>query len=97
VDSAPNFLEYLTGTSPLKATETWGIDIQRTDETVEVKFPRLANVGFMVQWTTNLLQWHFLDAVENQPFFSSTNGETQVTDDIAEGPPKFYRVRVYEP
>ena len=96
-DSAINSLEYLTGTSPLDASIAWGIAIERTEETVEVEFPRLANRGFSVQWTTNLFQWHFLDVVENQPFISSTNGKTRVSDRIVGGPPKFYRVRVFEP
>ena len=102
-DRGINSLEYLTDTSPvppLGANEVWGISVERSGDLIEVIYPRLANRGFEVQWTTNLANrasWQFLSTLDNRPYFASTNGETRVADVITNGPPKFYRVRVYEP
>ena len=99
-DRAVNTLEYLTGTDAEVASDAWAIGVARNGDQLEVKYPRVANRGFEVQWNSNLTNqasWLFLNTLENRPFFSATNGESRVPDIITNGLPKFYRGRVYEP
>jgi hypothetical protein len=66
-----------------------------------VVFPRLANRGFEVQWTTNLLNsssWQSLNVPENRPLFPAADETAHLSDGIAvNAQAKFYRVLVYEP
>ena len=67
---------------------------------MQIRFPRLDNRAYEVQWSTNLPDakaWVILDHPDNRPFFSSTNGQTMVEDLTADPSARFYRVRVYEP
>ncbi len=70
-DRAGNYLEYLTGTNPTDAREAWGIDVGYSPVTgPEIRFNALANLGFEVQWTTNLLDpnsWQPLLVPGNAP------------------------------
>ena len=71
-DGAGNYLEYLTGTSPTNGLEAWTIRAERRDTAVQIGLPRLANRGFEVQSSTNLLNtsgWQFLNVPENRPSF----------------------------
>jgi len=99
-DGASNYEEYLTGTNPKQSADAWGIDIQRAGGTVQLTYPQLVNRGIEIQWTTNLFSsaaWQFLNVLENRPFLSATNGTGAVPDVVTEGPPKYYRGRVFEP
>jgi hypothetical protein len=99
-DRGLNTLEYLTGTNPTNALEAWSIGVERSGGTVEVVYPRLANRGFEVRWSTNLFStssWQFLNVPENRPFFAASNATARVPDALTNGPPRYYRVRVYEP
>jgi len=65
-----------------------------------VVYPRIANRGFEVQWTTNPLNvnsWQFLNVPENRPFFAAVNGQARVPDGVTNAAAKHYRVRVFEP
>ena len=99
-DGAVNQMEFLVGTNPLLGGDAWRISIQSDASSTQIRFPRLANRAFEVQWSTNLQEvtsWVALDQPENRPFFSSTNGQAVIEAAIMHGPARFYRVRVYEP
>ena len=100
-DGAVNYLEYLTGTDPLKSTNFWSIGILATNKSaVEITYLQIANRGFEVQYTTNLTDsasWFLLDVVGNNPFLSASNRTAMIKDVISPGAARFYRVRVYEP
>jgi hypothetical protein len=99
-DGAINQLEYLTGTNPLLAGDGWGIRLTLAETQAEIRFPRIANRGFQVQWTTNLADpnsWQPLEAPGNEPLFSATNSTITVQDQLITAPGKFYRVRIFEP
>ncbi|HMP83138.1 MAG TPA: PQQ-dependent sugar dehydrogenase [Verrucomicrobiota bacterium] len=98
-DNAINELEYLTGTSPTNELDAWSISISLSNEMVIVTYPQIANRGFEVQSTPDLLggaPWTPLDAPGNEPFYSITN-RTALIPDPATETNKFYRVRVFEP
>ena len=98
-DRASNQLEYFSGTDPNVPGDGWGIGVQRAGDGAEIVFPRLANRGLEIQWSSNLIStsfWRFLNIPENRPFFSSSNTATRVPDAISNAPAKFYRARVYE-
>jgi uncharacterized repeat protein (TIGR03806 family) len=99
-DGASNELEYLTGTNPMLASESWGIGFAATDQSAEIGFTRVANRGFEVQWTTNIFagkSWQPLDVPANAPVFAITNSEVVVQDPMTNAAAKYYRVRVFEP
>jgi hypothetical protein len=98
-DRALNYLEYLTGTSPLNSGAYWGANIVSLTGKVAVVFSQLANRGFEVQSNASLSNpsgWVPLDVAGNEPFFSSTNRNGAVWDPIS-AQPRYYRVRVFEP
>jgi glucose/arabinose dehydrogenase len=97
-DGAENYLEYLTKTNPTNALDFWSVAIERAGAAVNVVVPQIANRGFEVQWTTNLMStsvWRFLNVPENCPQFSSSNRIDRVPD-TTDAASKTYRVRVYE-
>jgi hypothetical protein len=99
-DGAQNALEYLTHTDPLNAVEAWKIAAERDISGLTVTYPGIANRGFEVEWNTDISSsalWKPLNTPGNRPFFSSTNRLVRVPCGIADGPTRFYRVRVYEP
>lgn len=99
-DGATNYEEYLTGTDPNDGADAWGIGIQRAGDTVETFYPQLINRGIEIQRTTNLFNpaaWQYLNVPQNRPFVSATSGTGVVPDVITNGPPKYYRGRVFEP
>ena len=99
-DGAKNYLEYLTGTIPTNATSAWKISVASSNQQVQVIIPQVANRATEVQTTTNLLNvnsWMPLDVPVNAPFFPASNRTHIVSEPSTNQPPKFYRVRVYEP
>jgi len=99
-DKAENYLEYLTQTDPTNSFDAWAVSITLSNETAQIIFPQIANRGFEVQSTANLLDgnsWRPLDVLENSPWFSISNRTAVVPDFHSSITNKFYRVRVYEP
>jgi hypothetical protein len=99
-DGASNSLEYLTGGSPLDPGDAWKIRIQRSDTSLEILFPQIANRSFQVQVTTNAASpatWRPLDVPDNRPFFAATNRIGSVHDLLSDDVTRFYRVLVSEP
>jgi hypothetical protein len=90
----------MTGTNPKQGADAWGIGIRRAGSAVETTYLQLINRGIEIQWTTNLFNpaaWQYLNVPENRPFLSATNGTGIVPDVVTNGPPKYYRGRVFEP
>jgi len=99
-DGASNYQEYLVGTDPLLDSDVWRVTVERDGDKVRLKFPRIANRGFEVQFTTDLFNpasWKPLDVPANRLFFSATNSAAAVEDSIPTAQAKYYRVRVFEP
>ena len=99
-DGSENYLEFLVHTDPWLGSDSWGMGIGRDGDAVEIGYPRVANLGFEIQWTTNLdgaPSWQVLDQPENRPFFSAVNQIWRVHERISGRAATFYRVRVYEP
>lgn len=100
-DGAVNYVEYLTDTDPLQATNFWRIGIMTTNPgAVLITYPQIANRGFEVQYSTaplNSTAWSRLDVPGNQPFFSGSNRPALIKDVISPNAARSYRVRVYEP
>jgi hypothetical protein len=100
LDGNHNGLEYLTGTDPNLASERWpNVDIKVSANQVDVRYERVANRGFEVQWSTNIEHpiWQPLDVPANAPVFSATNQPASVPHDTGTVLQKIYRVRVFEP
>ncbi len=100
-DGADNWTEYLTGTDPNDPSDVWAIDIALHDDVPSVEFLRVANTGFEVQATTNLLDassWSPLNVPGNRPLISGMTSLVGVEDPTATNlMNRFYRVRIYEP
>ncbi len=100
-DGASNWLEYLTGTDPTDEDDYWHIAMQIDEATPAIEFTRIANRGFDVQYSTNLLDgtgWRSLNVPGNRPLYSGTTQPALVLDPAAgQATTRYYRVRVYEP
>jgi glucose/arabinose dehydrogenase len=99
-DGANNTLEYLTGTDPMTGGDAWRINVRHAGTAVEISFPHIANLGFLVEWTPGLsppIVWQPLDVAGNQLFYSPVTFTATISDAITGTPFKYYRVRVFEP
>jgi glucose/arabinose dehydrogenase/mono/diheme cytochrome c family protein len=96
-DGANNYYEYVTQTSPTNAVPApWTISIDEAAGTVGVSFQRLANLGFLVETSTDFSSWELWDVPENILWFSATSFPDLITGPLA-GPNRYYRVRLVEP
>ena len=98
-DRANNYYEYLTKTSPTNALPApWAISINKAAGTVGVSFQRIANLGFLVETSTNFSNWSVWDVPGNTLWFSASNFANTVTGPWTTSEVnRFYRVRIYEP
>jgi uncharacterized repeat protein (TIGR03806 family) len=99
-DRANNFTEYLTGTDPNNAANTWRTGIEWNGPSVNLSYPRLINRGIEWQWSTNLAvvgDWRFWNVAGNQPFIAATSGVTRIPLALTNAPAMYYRARVFEP
>jgi glucose/arabinose dehydrogenase len=99
-DHSVNYLEYLTATDPTNGSSNWKISMRHGPNGPQLVYPLIANRGFEVQATPNLLanrSWAPLDVSGNEPFFSATNGLGVFTDPSASPTQRLYRIRVYAP
>jgi mono/diheme cytochrome c family protein len=98
-DGANNFYEFLTKTLPLTDTPPpWTITMDEAAGTVGVNFLRLANLGFLVETSTNFAKWSAWDVPGNQLFFGASNIWTTVSGQrLASETNRFFRVKILEP
>lgn len=99
LDGAANWLEYLTATDPRDAAELWKPVVQREDDAIVLRYSRLANRGFVVEWTDRLgvdAVWQSLETPENSFLIAAESQPVEVPHPVA-GDARFLRVRVFEP
>jgi hypothetical protein len=99
-DGAPNQLEFITGRNPLDPNDVWTLDIQRTNDVVQILFPQTANRIFQVQYTDNLrapIGWRPLNVPENRPWAAATNRLATLYDAVTNSAARAYRVTVRTP
>jgi hypothetical protein len=97
-DNANNYYEFLTHTSPLtNVPPPWKVSIDRDAGTVGVSFLRVANLGFVVQTSTDFTNWTPWDVPANRLWFSASNFFDTVVGPLTSEKNRFYRVRIYEP
>ena len=98
-DGALNSLEYLTGRNPLDGTDAWKIEIQKTNDLIQILVPQTANRLFELQFTEALApaEWHPLNALGNRPFPPSSNRVEVIVDSATNSLNKVYRATVRAP
>ena len=98
-DGANNYYEFLTRTPPLtNAPPPWTITIDEATGTVGVSFLHLANLGFLVETSTDFANWSAWDVPGNQLFFGASNvpDDGQRTTALSDTN-RFFRVKILEP
>ena len=62
-----------------------------------VSFVRVANLGFVVQTSTNFVNWVPWDVPDNRLWYSTSNFADMVTGPLTTETNRFYRVQILEP
>ena len=98
-DGANNYYEFLTQTSPLtNYPPPWRVSIDEAIGIAEVSFQRVANLGFVVETSTNFAHWSSWNVPDNVLWFSAASFADAVTGPIVPGETnRFFRVRIVEP
>lgn len=99
-DGESNLLEFLTQQNPLNGGSTWRVSVDRDLGSVRIRFPRLPDRLFRVEWSDgfeNGTRWRSLDVPGNRPFITSKAVSASVVDTSAGASQRFYRVRVLQP
>lgn len=79
-DGAADYLEFLTGTNPTTAGDTWRPEVVRTETGLSLRLAHPANVALKVEGATDLslLNWQPLDAPGNEPRFLANESILEV-------------------
>jgi hypothetical protein len=77
-DRINNFLEYLTGTDPQNPNSAWKMTITSSAGQINLSYPRVPNLGVVIDTSSNLVTWTPWDVPGNQPFFAATTGTTSL-------------------
>lgn len=98
-DGANNYYEYVTHTSPTNAVPApWTIAIDKAAGTASVIFQRIANLGFVVETSTDFANWTVWDVPDNTPKFSAASFVDTVSGPLSGGETnRFFRVKLVEP
>ncbi len=97
LDGANNYYEYLTKTSPTNAVPApWTIAIDEAAGTVGVTFQRLANLGFVVETSSDFNTWQLWDVPDNLLWFSATSFTDTIAGPLTAGN-RYFRIRLVEP
>lgn len=98
-DLSSNYLEFLVGTNPAEVSPPFALNVERAGNVLRLRFTQPARRGCEVQTTADLANpdsWAPLDLPNNSPFFPAAPFESVMEDAIVDGPPKYYRVRLFE-
>jgi mono/diheme cytochrome c family protein len=97
-DGANNYYEYLTQTSPTNAVPPpWVIAIDEAAGGVAVSFQRVANLGFLVETSTDFGNWNVWDVPENTLWFSASNFVDTITGPLTGETNRYFRVQLHAP
>jgi uncharacterized repeat protein (TIGR03806 family) len=96
-DPADNYLEYLTGTSPLDPQDFWAPTGKWSEDNVVLSFVRAPNTGMQVEWSPNMADWQPWNVTQNRIRISSTNVYEQISGPAPPANPGYFRVRLWEP
>lgn len=97
-DGANNYYEYLTQTSPTNALPApWTIAIDEAAGTVGVSFQRIANLGFLVETSTDFTNWQTWNVPGNTLWFSAASFVDTITGPSARVTNRFFRVNIVAP
>jgi glucose/arabinose dehydrogenase/mono/diheme cytochrome c family protein len=97
-DGANNQVEYLTGTAPDNALEVWKISITVNGGLANVTYPRVPNLGVIIEISDDLSNWETWDVAGNQPFFPATPGTATLSGPFQpEITHHYFRARLIEP
>ncbi len=99
-DGADNETEYLTETDQTDPDEVWAMTLEIDGDTPVIRFPRVADRGFDVQASTNLLDplsWQSLNVPGNAPIMTGSTLDEAINDTSATNLMfRYYRTRIFE-
>jgi mono/diheme cytochrome c family protein len=97
-DGANNQIEFLTQTDPQEISDVWKLSVSTDNGEVNLSYPRVANLGVVIETSPDLVQWTAWEASGNQPFFSATPGTTQLNSLMSTNPPhQYFRAKFLAP
>jgi len=97
-DGASNYIEYLTRTDPQVLTNVWKLAVSAGGSQVHLDYPRVPNLGVVVDTSYNFSQWSPWNVLGNQPFFGASSGVVTLTGLMSTNPPyQYFRARFIEP
>jgi mono/diheme cytochrome c family protein len=97
-DRANNFLEYLTQTDPLNYASAWKMNISSSAGQINLSFPRVPNLGVIIETSSDLFTWAPWDVPGNQLFFAAAAGTTLLSGpNISASTGGFFRARFVLP
>jgi mono/diheme cytochrome c family protein len=97
-DRLSNFLEYLTQTDPLNASSAWKMSVTSAGAQINLSYPRVPNLGLIIETSSDLATWSPWDVPGNQLFFAATAGTTLLSGpNISTPTGEFFRARFVLP
>lgn len=97
-DGRNNRFEQLTYSDPLFGADRWPDPmVSVSNGFAMVSFYRAENRSFLIEHSTNLLDWVLWDAPGNSPWFSSEDMMSEVGGAVGPGPGNFFRIVIGEP
>ncbi|HEX5222422.1 MAG TPA: LamG-like jellyroll fold domain-containing protein [Verrucomicrobiae bacterium] len=98
-DGASNYIEYLTKTDPQLAASVWKLSVSApVSGQVQLSYPRVPNLGVVIETSYDFTQWTPWDVPGNQPFFGASLDTVNLSGLMSTNPPyQYFRARFVEP
>jgi mono/diheme cytochrome c family protein len=97
-DRVSNFLEYLTKTDPQDSNSAWRVIIASGGNQINLTYPRVPNLGVIIETSSDLVTWSSWDVPGNQLSFAATAGTTTLFGpNISSSTGEFFRARFVLP